>query len=110
MSSSTASTFRVPGTDPDFGGEREQVQWVGYLFVAAFALPFVLFNILPVIFGAYVAFTEWNIFGPPNWVGAQNFRDAWTDEWVWIAFQNVIVYAAVIVPSVTLPNGTSRSS
>lgn len=102
MSSSTASTFRVPGTDPDFGGEREQVQWVGYLFVAAFALPFVLFNILPVIFGAYVAFTEWNIFGPPNWVGAQNFRDAWTDEWVWIAFQNVIVYAAVIVPSVTV--------
>lgn len=102
MNGSLAPTTRIPGAPTDLGGERERVQWAGYLFVAAFALPFLLFNILPVIFGAYVAFTEWNIFGPPEWVGSQNFQDAWSDEWVWIAFQNVIVYAAVIVPSVTV--------
>ena len=39
------------------GGERP-IDWVGYLFIAFFALPFVVFNIVPVFFGAYVAFTE----------------------------------------------------
>jgi multiple sugar transport system permease protein len=85
-----------------FGGERQRIDWIGYVFVATFALPFLLFNLLPVFFGAYVAFTEWNIFGPPEWVGTQNFTDAWNDEWVWIAFQNVFVYALTIVPSVTI--------
>lgn len=87
---------------PAFGGERERIQWAGYLFVAAFALPFVLFNIAPVIFGAYVAFTEWSIIGAPTWVGTQNFQDAWVDEWVWVAFQNVFWYALFIVPTVTI--------
>lgn len=102
MNVPSASVAPISGSTADVGGERERVQWVGYLFVSAFALPFVLFNILPVIFGTYVAFTEWNIFRSPEWVGTRNFRDAWSDEWVWIAFQNVIVYAVVIVPSVTV--------
>ena len=86
----------------DQGGERERTQWIGYAFVGAFALPFLLFNILPVFFGVYVAFTEWSIIGAPTWVGLGNFRDAWADEWVWLAFENVVVYAAIIVPSVTI--------
>lgn len=95
----------MPGQGQDsarFGGERQRIDWIGYVFVATFALPFLIFNLLPVFFGAYVAFTEWNIFGPPEWVGTQNFTDAWNDEWVWIAFQNVFVYALTIVPSVTI--------
>jgi multiple sugar transport system permease protein len=84
------------------GAETRRIRWVGYLFVAAFGLPFLIFNIGPVIFGVYVAFTEWSIFGAPQWVGLQNFRDAWADEWVWVAFTNALWYALFIVPSVTV--------
>ena len=83
-------------------GEKAPIDWVGYLFVACFAVPFLIFNVGPVLFGAYVAFTEWSIIGTPRWVGLQNFEDLIEDEWVWVAFRNVFFYALIIVPGVTV--------
>lgn len=73
-----------------------------YLFVAFFTVPFLLFNVAPLLFGVYVAFTEWGIIGQPTWVGLQNFREAWGDPWVWTAFRNVLWYALIIVPGVSV--------
>jgi len=81
--------------------EAERTDWIGYLFVAFFTLPFLIFNIGPILFGAYLSFTKWGIFGRPKWVGLQNFRDAFADEFTIIAFKNTILYGIVIVPCVT---------
>ena len=84
-------------------GEKAPVDWVGYVFVAFFAIPFLLFNILPVLFGTYVAFTEWSIVGAPSWVGIENFADAFADEWVWRRLpQRRCSMALIIVPGVTV--------
>ncbi len=83
-------------------GEAHATDWIGYAFVGFFALPFFLFNILPVLFGAYVAFTKWSIIGKPRWLGLDNFTHAFSDHWVTVAFQNVLFYGAVIVPGVTV--------
>jgi len=82
--------------------EIERTDWVGYLFVAFFTLPFLIFNIGPILFGAYLSFTKWGIFGKPKWVGLQNFRAAFADEFTIIAFKNTILYGIVIVPCVTV--------
>lgn len=78
-----------------------QIDWAGYVFVAFFTVPFFLFNILPVLFGGYIAFTEWSIVGAPRWVGMQNFKMALTDPWVLNAFINAFFYGLIIVPGVT---------
>jgi len=82
--------------------EAEPVDWIGYVFVAFFTIPFLLFNIAPIFFGAYVGFTKWGIFGKPKWVGLQNFTDAFKDEFVAIAFKNTILYGLIIVPCVVV--------
>ena len=82
-------------------GEVRPIDWIGYLFVGLFALPFFLFNILPVLFGGYVAFTRWGIVGKPKWVGLDNFAHAFADHWVWVAFENVLLYGVIVVPFVT---------
>ena len=82
--------------------EAEPVDWVGYVFVAFFTVPFLLFNIAPIFFGVYVGFTEWGIIGKPTWVGLQNFTDAFADECVAIAFKNTLLYALIIVPGVVV--------
>ena len=89
------------GAGQSRGGDRE-IDWVGYVFVAFFALPFVVFNIMPVFFGAYLAFTEWSILGSPQWIGWENFETAFDDEWVAIAFKNVFLYGLIIVPGVSV--------
>jgi multiple sugar transport system permease protein len=77
-------------------------EWQGYAFVAFFAVPFLVFNICPILFGAVVGFTEWGIIGTPEWVGLENFRTAFADEWVAVAFRNILLYGLIIVPGVTV--------
>lgn len=84
---------------PERRGKSDRV---GYLFVAFFTIPFFIFNILPVFFGAYVAFTHWSIVGRPRFVGLDNFARAFSDPWVAVAFQNVLIYGLIIVPGVTV--------
>ena len=74
---------------------------VGYVMVSFFTVPFFLFNILPVLFGFYVAFTKWSIVGAPQWIGIDNFSRAFNDQWVAVAFKNIFFYSLIIVPCVT---------
>ncbi|WP_216825724.1 carbohydrate ABC transporter permease [Ruegeria sp. EL01] len=83
-------------------GETVRIDRIGYAFVAFFTIPFLLFNIMPVLFGGYIAFTEWSIIGAPQWVGLDNFREALHDEWVINAFKNVLFYGLIIVPGVSI--------
>ncbi|MEZ5934547.1 MAG: sugar ABC transporter permease [Alphaproteobacteria bacterium] len=96
---------RLPGAGGDaaFGTwHGGRIDWIGYVFVAFFAIPFMVFNIMPILFGIYVGFTDWSIIGTPNWVGLANFERAFADEWVWGAFANTLIYASMIVPGVTV--------
>jgi len=80
----------------------EPTDWIGYVFVAFFTVPFLLFNIAPIFFGIYVSFTKWSIFTKPKWLGLQNFTDAFKDEFVAIAFKNTVLYGLIIVPCVVV--------
>jgi multiple sugar transport system permease protein len=88
--------------DADARPDRPAVDRAGYLLVAFFAVPFFLFNVLPVLFGVYVSFTRWSIVGSPRWEGLNNYARAFDDRWVAVAFKNVLLYGCLIVPSVTV--------
>jgi multiple sugar transport system permease protein len=81
---------------------RDPIDWAGYALVAFFGVPFLIFNVGPVLFGMYVGFTEWGIIGAPHWIGLDNYRAALADPWVRVAFTNIVWYAIVIVPGVTV--------
>jgi len=82
--------------------EPARIDWAGYVFIGFFTVPFLIFNVGPVLFGIFVGFTEWGIIGDPTWVGLQNYQTAFADEWFWVAFENVFLYALIIVPGVTI--------
>lgn len=94
------ATFSSPDIPRADGAARSQ--WQGYLFISVFALPFLIFNVLPILAGLFLAFTDYSIVGEAHWVGLQNFRLAAGDVWAWLAFKNVAVYGLIIVPSVTV--------
>ena len=80
----------------------KSIDWTGYVFISFFAVPFFVFNILPIFFGTYVSFNEWGIFGDPEWVGLDNYRNILTDRYAHLAFKNVLFYVLFIVPTVVV--------
>lgn len=83
------------GRDP-----KAPTDWIAYAFVALFTIPFLIFNIAPIIFSAYLSFMKWGIFGPPRYVGLDNYRTALENDQVRIAFSNILMYGLIIVPGV----------
>lgn len=81
---------------------KAPTDWVAYAFIALFTVPFLIFNIAPILFTAYLSFMRWGIFGPPRYVGTANFRDALENDQVRIAFGNILVYGLTIVPGVLI--------
>jgi len=78
----------------------KRIDWVGYFFVIPFFLPFFLFSFVSILFGAIVAFTNWQIVGETNFVGFENFITFLNDRPAWDAFIHTFYYALIIVPSV----------
>ncbi len=82
--------------------QDRRIDWSGYVFILPFFLPFLTFTVIAILFGAFIAFTDWGIMGAPTWVGLTNFQEALRDEWVHKAFLNIFRYGLIIVPGVTI--------
>lgn len=80
----------------------QRIDWSAYVFVFPFFILFILFTLVAIIFGAYIAFTNWTVMGAPQWVGLENFQNIFRDEWAYKAFFNVIRYGLLIVPGVVI--------
>ncbi len=84
----------------NYRSQKPPVDWAAYAFVAVFTAPFLLFNIAPILFTAYLSFMKWGIFGPPKYVGVDNYRKALENDQILISFQNILLYGLTIVPGV----------
>jgi multiple sugar transport system permease protein len=71
---------------------------VGWSFVLPNFLGFAAFTLVPVIGAFLVAFTDWDSFSTPKWIGFANFRRMWQDDNFWTALQNTCWYAAGHIP------------
>ncbi|MBW7881946.1 MAG: sugar ABC transporter permease [Caldilineaceae bacterium] len=101
MQTSLAAT-RVRSQRRQLYWRGRKIDWSAYVFILPFFIPFILFTVVAIGFGAYVAFTDWGIVGQPTWVGLKNFREAFGDELVAKAFLNTARYGLIIVPGVTI--------
>ena len=61
--------FRTPTTR-----YRLKTQVEPYLFIAPHILLFVIFSMVPIIYGLYAAFTTWDLYNDPVFSGLRNFK------------------------------------
>ncbi|WP_334074250.1 carbohydrate ABC transporter permease [Paenibacillus sp. A14] len=45
-----------------------------YFFVGPHLILFIVFILVPTIYGIYASFTKWNLLGDPIWVGFENYK------------------------------------
>jgi putative chitobiose transport system permease protein len=72
-----------------------------WLFLTPALLLLALFTFWPVLWGSYLAFTEYNFLTPPRFVGLANFEDLIEDPVFFISLKNSLLYL-LIVPAIQL--------
>lgn len=71
---------------------------VGWSFILPSFIGFAVLTLVPVVVLFYLAFTDWNVFGTADWVGAANFRRLIHDESFWTALTNTLYYTVFHIP------------
>lgn len=72
---------------------------VGYLFLSPWLIGFFVFTLLPILASLFLAFTQFDILSPPQWVGLKNFDRMFTgDRRFWRSVNATFYYAFTSVP------------
>lgn len=75
-----------------------------YLFVGPHLILFIVFILLPTIYGIYASFTQWNLMNDPNWVGLNNYKTILFDTestfhvQFWNGLKNTLLFVLFTVP------------
>jgi multiple sugar transport system permease protein len=87
-------------TDKLFGrwSLRAKEAAAGYFFIFPFLIGFLWFTAIPMGVALYIAFTEYNIVQPPEWVGVHHFVRLFEDTRLRKALLNTTFYAGLSVP------------
>lgn len=75
-----------------------------WLFLAPHLIIFTIFFLIPVIFGVYISFTDWDLFNTPTFIGLGNYKELFFDanstfyEQMRIGLKNTFLFVLISVP------------
>ena len=73
-------------------------KWAGYKFISPWLIGVLLFTAFPMIFAAYISFTDWPILGSSRFIGLANFKEIFTDKEFYQSLMVTARYAVLAVP------------
>jgi len=65
---------------------RREGIWA-YIFISPWIVGFIIFTLGPMIVSFFLAFTQYNIIAPPEWVGTGNYQKIFADPLFWQALK-----------------------
>lgn len=71
---------------------------IGYVFVSPFVLGVLLWFLAPMLVSVWLAFNEWTMINPPEWVGLRNFQSLFADELFYQSLKVTAYYSLMSVP------------
>jgi multiple sugar transport system permease protein len=84
-------------TENTLQGMARRKALLGYLFLAPTILGILIFTAGPVIFSFVLSLFRWNVFSPPEWVGAANYARMVADNRALTGFWNSFVFVLFAV-------------
>lgn len=81
------------------GRIQRQNNLVGYLFLSPWLVGFFIFTFLPIVASFMLAFTDYDLFTSPQWIGLDNFkRMFFEDARYWRSVRATFYYVFTAVP------------
>ncbi|MFN3844635.1 MAG: carbohydrate ABC transporter permease [Paracoccaceae bacterium] len=81
----------------DLSITQKQVVWA-WAFLALPVLFYVVIRFYPTANAMVLSFQSWNLLGPRQWVGLDNYAKLWADPVFWKVFRNTFVYLILGTP------------
>lgn len=77
---------------------RRENNWHGWVFVAPYAIIFLIFILVPVLLAVLLSFTNFNAIEFPSWVGFLNYITLLTGDETFMKYvlPNTVIYAVVV--------------
>jgi len=82
--------------------QRRRTLIAAYAFLAPYLLVTFIFTVGVILFALYIAFTKYDIFTEPQWVGFQNFAKALGKKAFWQSLYNVLWFAVIVTTLQTI--------
>jgi len=74
-------------------------EWLtGYLLASPFLIGFFVFTAYPMGYAIWLSFQDWNLLGPPEFVGLENFIKVFTNPTANLSLYNSAFYTFLAVP------------
>lgn len=54
---------------------KKKCSFLQYAFIVPHMILFIIFVCIPIVFGIYISFTNWDMIGTPEWVGLANYKE-----------------------------------
>lgn len=71
----------------------------GYVFLLPYLFFFLVFILIPLVYGFALSFYSWDLFTAPKYVGLQNYdKLLFDDQRFWIATKNTLIFVVESVP------------
>ena len=86
------------GGDGRGGGRLAATCGSALLFLSPWLLGFFIFTAWPLIYSAYLSFTDYDVINDPNMVGFENYAELFADPKIALALSNTFFFTAVQVP------------
>lgn len=85
-------------------GIRRAHRWSGWLFAAPYLVLFALFVVTPLVYGLMLSLFRWELLSvvPPRFVGAGNYREAFSSADFWKALLATTRFVVVATPAIVL--------
>ena len=83
---------------------KKKLNITPYLFIAPHIIIFIVFFLVPMIYGVYASFTKWDLFTPPIFTGLKNYKVFLTDtesvfyRQFWNGLKNTVICVLITVP------------
>lgn len=68
-------------------------------FISPWIVGFLVFTAWPMVYSAYLSFTDYDVINDPRLVGWANYQELFSDPKVALALQNTLLYTALAVPA-----------
>ena len=84
--------------------KKHKINLVPYLFIAPHVILFLLFFLIPTVYGIYASFTQWNLYNDPVWIGLDNYKTILQNtestffHQFWNGLTNTFLFVLMCVP------------